>query len=418
MSELRILHTADVHLGTPFKQLSAQLPADFAGAVRASSEGALKRIVDLAIERAVDVVTIAGDLFDDTDAPVSVQYEVSRQFRRLHAAAIRVVLTHGNHDPVGHDNLFPWPENVHVLGDGGDTPVCTNLVLPIRGWRVQFSGFSYTARELYGSQLSLFKRESDVDVAIALYHGQIGQTSTRHAPYAAASVADVIERRDFDVWALGHVHQHQVLHENVPLVAYPGAPQGRDSSETGPHGVLLISVDTTRRATYEFLPTSVVEWHRFDVDVTEYTDLDAVWQAVHRRFTELGSVQHALVHLHLFGQTPLHQELADENTHGWLQQAIFDEAFSAWIFRFTSACEPEVDLSVWENSDGYIGELLGLLNELEAGSHEDIDMILSQLPAGEREFVQEIMQSPSAKVSIMKQSRQILLNMMKLQNND
>ncbi|GMA59877.1 metallophosphoesterase family protein [Alicyclobacillus fastidiosus] len=185
---LRILHTADLHVGTPFKLRASQLPDGAFEQLRLAAGTVLQRIVDYAIDQRVDAVIIAGDLFDEADPPVSVQYDVLRQFRRLSELDIPVILSHGNHDPVGAASLFPWPSTVHVLGTGATGERVCDIVLPLSGYQVQFSGFSYLTREVYGSKVAQFARRDDVDIAIALYHGQVGSASGPHAPYAATSL--------------------------------------------------------------------------------------------------------------------------------------------------------------------------------------------------------------------------------------
>src|SRR5919107_5643942 len=56
---LRLLHTADVHLGARHADLGDQ-----AAAQRERQFAAFKATIDLAIEEKVDIVLIAGDLFD------------------------------------------------------------------------------------------------------------------------------------------------------------------------------------------------------------------------------------------------------------------------------------------------------------------------------------------------------------------
>src|SRR5205814_8638251 len=61
---LRLLHTADVHLGARHTDLGEQ-----AAAQRERQFAAFRTAVDLAITEKVDVVLIAGDLFDSNTQP-------------------------------------------------------------------------------------------------------------------------------------------------------------------------------------------------------------------------------------------------------------------------------------------------------------------------------------------------------------
>ena len=61
---LRLLHTADVHLGARHADLGEQ-----AAAQRERQFAAFQASIELAIAEKVDVVLIAGDLFDSNTQP-------------------------------------------------------------------------------------------------------------------------------------------------------------------------------------------------------------------------------------------------------------------------------------------------------------------------------------------------------------
>ena len=85
---MRILHTSDWHLGRSFHRedlLSAQ--ADF-----------VDHLLDTVRAERVDVVALAGDVYDRALPPVDAVQLASDALRRLAAEGVRVVATSGNHD--------------------------------------------------------------------------------------------------------------------------------------------------------------------------------------------------------------------------------------------------------------------------------------------------------------------------------
>ncbi|MGM0488340.1 MAG: metallophosphoesterase family protein, partial [Planctomycetota bacterium] len=60
---IRFIHTADIHLDSPLKGLERYegAPVD---EIRGATRQALENLVELAIDREVDFVLIAGDLYD------------------------------------------------------------------------------------------------------------------------------------------------------------------------------------------------------------------------------------------------------------------------------------------------------------------------------------------------------------------
>ena len=106
-----VLHTADWHLGKPF----GSIEGDVAALLREERFDAVARLADLARERQVDAVIVAGDVFDSSTVPDQV---IRRVLEVMRAYSGPWVLLPGNHDPALAES--PWtrlhrfglPENV------------------------------------------------------------------------------------------------------------------------------------------------------------------------------------------------------------------------------------------------------------------------------------------------------------------
>jgi exonuclease SbcD len=90
---LRLLHTADIHLGARHEDLG-----EAAAALRERQHAALRAVVDLAQAQHVDAVLVAGDLFDANTASRRIVEHAAAELARLAASRIRVVLLPGDHD--------------------------------------------------------------------------------------------------------------------------------------------------------------------------------------------------------------------------------------------------------------------------------------------------------------------------------
>lgn len=405
-------------MGAAFTQLSGEFSDESVLLLRQALNDVMARIVDIAIACHVDVVTIAGDLFDQADPPVTAQFAVSRQFRRLSEAGIPVVMTCGNHDPVGFTPLVPWPASVHVLGLHPSQSFVEDVLLPIGGQLVQFSGFSYRVSELYGSQVALFHRRKEANVAIALYHGQVGLATTRHAPYAATSVASMTEGEPFDVWALGHIHTPQILCEDKPLILYPGTPQGRDKSEIGPRGVYLIDVHSDGTSQVEFCRTSAVEWCRLTIDVSGCFDIQEIMDAVVDGIDSVQAEIPLFVDLNLLGQTPLYRQLDASETVSLIREYVASTGREAWIYRYECLCEPEIDWAVWANTDGYVAELLHMLDDWSVDPAGVSERLLTDVPEADQAQIREALAAgPDALASILAKARHALLAAMRVEGS-
>src|SRR5215510_10430553 len=129
---LRLLHTADVHLGARHADLG-----EAAVAQRERQFAAFVRTIDLALAEGVDVVLIAGDLFDSNVQPRRSVERVAAELRRLVAGRIRTVMVPGTHDVYDRSSIYraydlkalagssPFDDWVTAL-----TPVIPRIQLP------------------------------------------------------------------------------------------------------------------------------------------------------------------------------------------------------------------------------------------------------------------------------------------------
>jgi exonuclease SbcD len=101
---MRLLHTSDWHLGRSFH--GASLLED--------QSAALDRIVQLACERSVDLVVIAGDLYDRAIPPAEAVSLFTDTLARLRQAGIAVVAIAGNHD--SHVRVSVYDPLLSALG--------------------------------------------------------------------------------------------------------------------------------------------------------------------------------------------------------------------------------------------------------------------------------------------------------------
>ena len=114
MESLRILHIADAHLDTPFYGREEWLRRK----LREACRQAFRSAVEVAIERKVHAVLIAGDLFDNDILSFTTERFIVQAMAKLKEAGVVVFYATGNHDP-GRKNYrvqqIAWPDNVHLF---------------------------------------------------------------------------------------------------------------------------------------------------------------------------------------------------------------------------------------------------------------------------------------------------------------
>ena len=112
---MKFIHAADLHLDSPLRGLSAYSDAP-AEQLRTATRDAFVKLVDIALDEAVDFMVIAGDIYDGDWKDFNTGLFFIRQMGRLRQAGIPVYLLYGNHDAESDmTRSLTLPENVHVF---------------------------------------------------------------------------------------------------------------------------------------------------------------------------------------------------------------------------------------------------------------------------------------------------------------
>ncbi|AOV06880.1 metallophosphoesterase family protein [Sporosarcina ureilytica] len=256
MSKIRFLHTADLHLDTPFKGMTG-LPIERFDQLRNSTFEAFSNLIKHAIKTKPDFVLIVGDIYDGEDRSLRAQLKFQTGMKKLDAADIPVLISYGNHDHLkGNWTRFDLPKNVHVF----DEKVGTRT-LKIRGETVNIYGFSYGERHIREAMVEQYPVAPSEGIHIGLLHGSlVGDES--HAVYAPFTKEALLSKR-YDYWALGHIHKRQQLHQEPPIV-YPGNLQGRHRNERGMKGFYEVML-SKEDAQLEFVPASTIVFEQLPI---------------------------------------------------------------------------------------------------------------------------------------------------------
>jgi len=116
MARLKFVHSADLHLDSPFDALRSLAP-EIAETLYEATFKAYDNIIDLCIQENADALLVAGDIFDGADRSLRAQLKFVDGLNRLEAANIRAFICHGNHDPLsGWEAQVTLPPNCHRFG--------------------------------------------------------------------------------------------------------------------------------------------------------------------------------------------------------------------------------------------------------------------------------------------------------------
>ncbi|WP_010529858.1 metallophosphoesterase family protein [Lentibacillus jeotgali] len=282
MSDISFIHAADLHLDSPFKGLS-HLPEAIFQKVKDSTFEALDLLVKRAIDKQVDFLLLVGDLFDNEKQSLKAQVRLRNAFEELKRHDISVYLSYGNHDFTrGNSHPVTYPDNVFIFPDER----VTHFIYQKNGvGKTAIYGFSYENRSVTEKKADEYEIISgDIPYHIAMLHGSL-YSNTEHDVYAPFRLSDLTDK-SFDYWALGHIHQREVIKKDPPVV-YPGNIQGRTSKEVGKKGCYHVEL-SHHGVSMTFLPLQSLEFNKRTVDISECDELHQLESVVLRTVTDNG----------------------------------------------------------------------------------------------------------------------------------
>ncbi|MGY2046839.1 metallophosphoesterase family protein [Methylobacterium sp. JK268] len=296
----RFVHTADLHLDSPLRSL-AMRNADLAALVGDSTRRALVAIVDLCLDERVDALVIAGDLYDGDQTSMKTARFLAAQMERLHAADIAVFTVRGNHDALSKiTQELVLPPSAKLFGGRAEAVAVRRGDLD-----VVVHGLSFAKPHAPESLLPKYRRPVPDAVNLGILHTSLAG-GHGHDPYAPCTVADLSDW-GFDYWALGHVHA-RAEHRGGCAVVMPGMPQGRDINEAGAKTVSLVTIRDDRSLVIEERATSLAQFERIRVDLSEAVSWAEVVDGIERAVTavrDATAAPHLVARLSLHGGTPL-----------------------------------------------------------------------------------------------------------------
>ena len=256
MKGIRFLHVADLHLDSPFKGISA-IPQNRWRDIRESTFQAFTNIIDYALDSKPDFILIVGDIYDGENRSLRAQHLFQKGMEALLTEGIPVFICYGNHDHLsGNWVRFQLPENVQVFGEDVETKT-----LEVNGKKVHITGFSYKERHIREAKHVYYPVADGQDFHVGMLHGSV-DGNNEHDVYAPFRKNDLLSKQ-YDYWALGHIHKREMLHDDPPIV-YSGNTQSRHRKEKGMKGFYEVTL-TKGQADLQFIPSSAFIYDEMEI---------------------------------------------------------------------------------------------------------------------------------------------------------
>jgi DNA repair exonuclease SbcCD nuclease subunit len=290
---LRLLHTADVHLGARHADLGEQ-----AAAQRERQFAAFVAAIDLAIAEPVDVVLIAGDLFDSNTQPKRSVERVAGELKRLAAAKIRTVIIPGTHDVYDRASLYRVHDLPAMAGSTVDDDLVTVLTpevpsVHLAACDVVIHGPVFATKRAPHSPLRDIRPDADGVATwhVGMVHGSLA-IPDRTDRDEVVFTREEIEATGLDYLALGHWHSTQQGKAGSTTYAYSGAPEPVAVTQDGAGKVLIIDLEEgaagRRTVTIQERIVGRTRFEKLDIDAAGLTSQAAlITQLTARRDPDL-----------------------------------------------------------------------------------------------------------------------------------
>lgn len=360
---VKLIHTADLHLDSAFRSRFTKEEAENR---RQKQLMAWKELLSFAVEKKVQGILIAGDLFD---SPV-VSHGTMDFFLSTISEhpEISFFYLRGNHDT---ENTFCYqenlPKNLFLFSEKGKKYRLNDRLL-LAGVEYGTKDISFGENEgatqgagqaaeqgigqenAHGAEAlskseseseeeSKFLKLKEEDCNILLLHGALYQGSAKGDAIQGEEGIFLknLEKLPLSYIALGHIHKGgEGKLNNGALWAYPGCLQGRGFDEEGERGFLYLKVEEEKKEIRkEFISIKQGEFRILEIELLEDEGTLACLKKIEVEMEKAGIVKEDSLRIILKGKKGLEQERNLRYLQLQLQDSVFfleirDECELSW----------------------------------------------------------------------------------------
>ena len=285
---LRIIHTADVHLGARHDDLGEQ-----ASAQRERQFAAFTAAIDLALAEKVDLFLIAGDLFDSNVQPRRSVERVAAQLKRLADSKVRTVVIPGTHDCYDRSSIYRAYDLKALAGSLPDDDLVTVLSpdqpnVHITTCDVIVHGPVFeTKKAPYSPLRDIAGQAGDPPATwrVGMVHGSIAIPGKTERDDVVITT-DEIAATGFDYLALGHWHSAQQARAGAVTYGYAGAPEAVALDQDRAGKVLLVELEEIagrRSVTVQERQVGATRFEKIELDAADISAQPALIETLAKK---------------------------------------------------------------------------------------------------------------------------------------
>ncbi len=352
---MKIIHFADLHLGVenygsinPASGLSTRLE-DFLAA--------LDHMVDYALENRADLVLFCGDTYKSREPGQTQQREFARRINRLTTGGIPIFLLAGNHDmsnAIGRATAIEIfdtlaLEKVYVSNRPDiyriPTPSGPIQIVSLPWLRrsallskeetkdLDFTRINERLQQVLTNIVTTNVTKLDPKLpAVLAAHvwvcgAKVGSEATMTIGQEHTLLLSNIAQPAFDYIALGHIHKHQVISENPPVVYAGSLERLNFSEETDDKGFYVVEIEPDgatgkRRTSFAFQPVKARRFLTINLNI-EADNADPTAAVLKGIIEQQEEIRDAIVRVNISLPAEIEGQLKDNEIRNALKEAHY-----------------------------------------------------------------------------------------------
>ncbi len=336
---MKILHCADIHLGS---KIESKFSNDKSNIRKREVLNTFSRMIDYANENQINVVILAGDVFDKDKPSIKDKEYFYRAIKSN--PQIDFLYLNGNHDQEGSYVEFDIPNLKRFDKENFVSYEYGNICI---------SGIEmteYNATSFY-SKLNLDKSKINIVVLHGDATDSMGMDKIK---------IDSLKNKGIDYLALGHIHSYKSGRiDDRGVYAFPGCLEGRGFDECGEKGFIVLSVEDT--VNYKFVPFAKRTLVDLDINVTSANDLFDVIELVKNNTLDIAKDN--ILRINLIGELPVGIDVVEEDVKTALSDYFFVDVKNKTSLK--------IDINKYDDDKSLIGVFVRTIYENENYSQEE-----------------------------------------------
>ena len=283
---MKFVHIADMHFDSPFVNLADK--ENLGELRRLEQRKIFKKVIDYIKENNIEYLFISGDLYENNYIKKTTIEYINNLFKQI--PNTKIFISPGNHDPYiqnSYYNKFIWNENVKIF---------KNKIEKIETEEANIYGYGFD--DFYCTDCGIENLEPDNKnkLNILVIHGTLNGASIEEKQYNSIK-EDLLQEKNFDYVALGHIHKlYYNSYENQRIV-YPGSTTALGFDEIGKHGMIVGELNK-ENIQLEFIPVDQTEFKIENIDVTGIISKEELIEKIN----ELKFAENNLIEIYLIGK--------------------------------------------------------------------------------------------------------------------